>query len=425
MSACALARMFYDWKSGESIIRSFFSAIKPVPGGIVFGTDLKMKSFPWVTAVLIYINTIMFFVLPDKAVSAGTFFPYGSPSLVHILFSTFSSAFLHADFSHLMGNMFFLWAFGSMLESRVGSSRFFGLYFKCIVLSNLLVLFFLFKQAFSLGIPVNSFHSLGASGAISGLIGVFAVRCFFANIKLSLPFFGIPFLSIPLKVQATLLIALFFFLDVRGSVIQFTDEDSHIDYWAHVGGYLGGLIMGFKMRMYREASKEALEARAERLMNTPFRRKDAMSVYKDLLKQDPENETALYCLFRHYKINPMKSEPYFLRIMQILTKKNFPEAVRLFEDNYPYYMNALPGWILLRLGHYFYNIADLPKAWQCLERASEKQGPWQPKSLFTLGLALEEMGQSAMAKETLENVTERYRYSPFHEPSLRKLAEIV
>ncbi len=183
--------------------------------------------------------------------------------------------------------------------------------------------------------------------------------------------------------------------------------------------------MGFKMRMYREASKEALEDRAERLMNTPFRRKDAMSVFKDLLKQDPENETALYSLFRHYKINPIKSEPYFLRIMQILTKKNFPEAVRLFEDNYPYYMNALPGWILLRLGHYFYNIEDLPKAWQCLERASEKQGPWQPKSLFTLGLALEEMGQSAMAKETLENVTERYRYRPFHEPSLRKLAEIV
>ncbi len=126
MSACALARMFYDWKSGESIIRSFFSSIKPIPGGFIFGTNLKMKSFPWVTASLICSNTFLFFVLSSEAVNTGTFFPHGNPSFVHILLSVFSSAFLHSDFSHLVGNMIFLWVFGSILESRVGSSRFWG-----------------------------------------------------------------------------------------------------------------------------------------------------------------------------------------------------------------------------------------------------------------------------------------------------------
>ena len=114
-----------DWSSNNKpLAQAIWDNIRPVPPGLVYGTDLKEYGSPRVTVALVVINSLFFFALPEEVVDAGIFFPYGDPSLTHSTISLFTSAFLHADFSHLSGNMIFLLAFGGAVEPRIGSKRF-------------------------------------------------------------------------------------------------------------------------------------------------------------------------------------------------------------------------------------------------------------------------------------------------------------
>ncbi len=186
---------------GDSFFRGFIRYIKPIPPGLVWGTDLKRNVFPWITALIIVSNVIIFFNAGEDLINACIFLPYGDPGPFHIFISIFSSAFLHGSPSHLIGNMFFLWTFGSTVEPRVGADKFVALYFLSIFLSTLIGCIFL--VALSVYGPsfesLRSYHSLGASGAISGVMGLFVVRCYFAKVTVGIPVLFLPFISMKMK----------------------------------------------------------------------------------------------------------------------------------------------------------------------------------------------------------------------------------
>jgi len=212
-----LVRIFYDWSSNErTITGSIFHYLVPIPPALIFSTDLRRNSFPRVTTIIIIINGIVFAFASRKTINLFAFPPHGDPSYIDILISVFTSAFLHADFSHFAGNMIFLWVFGSAIEPRIGSLRYLLFYFLCIISSKLIVISLLIFQSAQLDSTyvLGNFHSIGASGAIAGIMGIFVVRCFFARISVSLPFFLIPFLSFSFKIQGVLLISLFFAIDI-------------------------------------------------------------------------------------------------------------------------------------------------------------------------------------------------------------------
>jgi membrane associated rhomboid family serine protease len=118
-----IVRTIYSWTIGESFFGDLWRFIKPLPSGIVYSNDLKNDGIPWITLSIVLLNCFIFITLTEPFIDDWVFPPYGDFSTIQIIISVFTSAFLHADFSHLFGNMVFLWAFGSAVETRVGAIR--------------------------------------------------------------------------------------------------------------------------------------------------------------------------------------------------------------------------------------------------------------------------------------------------------------
>jgi membrane associated rhomboid family serine protease len=386
LPAVVIIRIVFDWAvKSESFVINLFRILRPfkylenLPSDIVFKADHKKFNFPWVTLILVLCNTAIYFSVSEEVSKEFIFTPYGNPSVPHILISVFTSAFLHVSASHLFGNMLFLLIFGSFVESKIGSIRFLAVFFLCMIASKIMDVALLKCQSpdSSLMLTLKNFHSLGASGAVTGIMGLFVVRCFFARLMPCSPFLSLPFLSVPVGLHGTLLVSSFFASDVFGGLEMF-QSGTEINHWAHLGGYLGGFILGYCLNLHKEASKEALEVKSEILTRK-----------KAIRKGGKLHEAALKFLLEHYKYDEKKGEFYFVRLLQALIGNNFQKAIEIFLAYYPNYVNALPGNTLLSIGLHFYSTADFEKAGKCLQLAACKTGPWQGRAKLYLARTLD------------------------------------
>lgn len=161
-----------------------------------------------------------------------------------------SSQFLHGGFLHLAGNMLFLWIFGNNVEDRLGHVKYLIFYLACGVLATLAQWFF----SQTSGIP-----SLGASGAIAGVLGAYVVR--FPNIEvLTLIPLGIFFTTV--RIPAIFFLGFWFVqqalygvtsLEARTNIGM---ESGGIAYWAHAGGFVFGAILGPLLGLLEPKSQE-------------------------------------------------------------------------------------------------------------------------------------------------------------------------
>jgi membrane associated rhomboid family serine protease len=149
----------------------------------------------------------------------------------------FTSQFLHGSWWHLISNMVFLWVFGNNIEDRLGHIKYLIFYLSCGALAALCQYF----------INMNStIPSLGASGAISGILGAYLIRFPHSQV-LSLVFLG--FFVTTIRIPAIILIGLFFIQNVISGFasLQVTAnmsvESGGVAYWAHIGGFVFGIIL--------------------------------------------------------------------------------------------------------------------------------------------------------------------------------------
>ncbi len=224
------------------------------------GTDARVPRTPWVTWSLVAANVFVFAAihLTPGAVAAsyGWAFKAAHPTIG----SALASLFMHADPLHLLGNMLFLSVFGPALESRIGGLRFIICYLACGWLSNL-------AQAAAIlsWIPeLASVPIVGASGAISGLMGLFLVRLYFARLR----FASMTMLLLHGTVRPTRFtlpaivgIALWFGLTIAQAIALEAPETAYV---AHLGGALLGASFGFAMGLASEGRLEHHLARAKR-----------------------------------------------------------------------------------------------------------------------------------------------------------------
>lgn len=150
----------------------------------------------------------------------------------------FTSQFLHGGFLHLAGNMLYLWIFGNNVEDQMGHGRFLLFYLLCGLLANLVQWFF----AMDSGIP-----SLGASGAIAGVMGAYIFRFPEVQILTLVPIGPFP---LPLQIPAIFYLGLWFLQQAFYGVASLEAptmigmEAGGIAYWAHAGGFLIGALLG-------------------------------------------------------------------------------------------------------------------------------------------------------------------------------------
>jgi membrane associated rhomboid family serine protease len=149
-----------------------------------------------------------------------------------------SSMFLHGGFGHIIGNMWFLWIFGDNIELRFGRLRFLVFYLVTGVLAGLTHVFLN---------PDSTIPTVGASGAISGVLGAYMVLYPRVRVKTLVPIFV--FLQI-FRVPAILFLGVWFLGQALG-IMSGGDGASSVAFGAHVGGFVAGLLFGLFERIRR------------------------------------------------------------------------------------------------------------------------------------------------------------------------------
>jgi membrane associated rhomboid family serine protease len=217
---------------------------------IPIGDDnLKNQGPAFVTIAFIALNFLAFFLelaQPGEAELQALLTAWGVvpleytrgidiPPLIDLpVWSTlFTSMFLHGGWAHVLGNMLFLWVFGDNIEHRIGAFRFFVFYIACGVAAALAHIWFS---------PLSSIPTVGASGAISGVLGGYLLM-FPRNRVYVLTWGGVA--TVPAVFMLGLWILMQFVSQV-GDIATTGDtggESGGIAYVAHIGGFIVGMIL--------------------------------------------------------------------------------------------------------------------------------------------------------------------------------------
>jgi len=209
---------------------------------------IPSRSTPYITVTLIVINTVAWLyeltipgdLLPVYLQLYGVVpADFSTPTLV-------SSMFLHGSWSHFIGNMWYLWIFGDNVEDRVGHGRFIAFYLLCGVVAAL------GHVAMD---PASTLPTIGASGAIAGVMGAYFVLYPQSRVLTLIPLvFYVEIIELP----AVFLLGFWFVMQLfNAGVIAVTSNSSSggIAFVAHVAGFVAGLAGVFVFRKRRRTTE--------------------------------------------------------------------------------------------------------------------------------------------------------------------------
>jgi membrane associated rhomboid family serine protease len=143
--------------------------------------------------------------------------------------TVFTSMFMHGGWMHLIGNMLYLWIFADNVEDRLGHGRFVVFYVLCGIAAAL---------AQALPDPDSQIPMVGASGAISGVLGAYLLLYPRAHVLVLIPLGP---LSQLVRLPALLVLGLWFALQLASEL--FASEGAGVAFRAHIGGFVAGLLL--------------------------------------------------------------------------------------------------------------------------------------------------------------------------------------
>lgn len=207
---------------------------------------IPSRSFPIVTILLIVLNGIVFIFELSLGEHLNTFinifgivparyFHYLSvdTNLFLAFFPFFTSQFLHGGWFHLIGNIWFLWIFGDNVEDHVGHLKFLAFYLFCGLLAGL---------AHGYTNPGSKIPTVGASGAIAGVMGAYIILYPKARVLTLVPIiFFIQIIELP----AYLFLGIWFLIQSFSGVTSLTASQGccGVAWWAHIGGFAVGALI--------------------------------------------------------------------------------------------------------------------------------------------------------------------------------------
>jgi membrane associated rhomboid family serine protease len=212
-------------------------------------TPLQVIRFQYVTGALIAINVVVFLMTGAFTSEAGLWgfaSAYGivPVELIHVVdpvgshnpipepLTLITYQFLHGGWMHLISNMLFLWVFADNIEDAFGHVGFLIFYLLCGIAAGLM---------HTLVQAQSPAPLIGASGAVSGVLASYLLLYPKARIWILL------FMRIPIRISALWALGGWFALQIV-SVFITTDDDVQVAWWAHIGGFLAGLVLTFVLR---------------------------------------------------------------------------------------------------------------------------------------------------------------------------------
>jgi len=217
--------------------------------------NIFRKHFPAVTWLIILVNVVIFSmesslnqdvlgqiidrfaIVPARYGSSGSFL--GLQLQISVYLPLLTSMFMHGSWLHVIGNMWFLYLFGASVEDRMGRWRYFFFYILCGIMAGLSYIYFDLQST----VP-----SVGASGAVAGVMGAYLVLFPAARIVTLILIIIFPFY---VELPAMLYIGFWFCLQVLLEMIDASSPGigGGVAWWAHIGGFVTGLLLLFPFRL--------------------------------------------------------------------------------------------------------------------------------------------------------------------------------
>lgn len=209
----------------------FTYSYSTVPGEILTGQDIVSDSH----------------ILRDPYTNEKFLLPGLGITPIPVWLTLITSMFMHGGWAHLLGNMMYLWVFGDNIENRLGHLRYLFFYLLVGIIASLTHVFTTNFMGGSLLIP-----SLGASGAISGILGAYILLYPRRSVHV---FFIFTIISVPALLALGLWIV---FQIVNGLGALGGSEAGGVAYAAHIGGFFAGLLL---IKMFAPAEEQVYKRR--------------------------------------------------------------------------------------------------------------------------------------------------------------------
>jgi membrane associated rhomboid family serine protease len=210
----------------------------------------RSHSFPFITVLLIVLNGLVFFYelslghqeplnrfMREFALIPALFTNpkfWAQNGILMAIFPLFSSMFLHGGWLHFLGNMLYLWVFGDNVEDRLGHFRYLFFYLICGLAAAFLHIF---------TNPGSSVPTLGASGAIAGVLGAYLILFPGARVLTLVPiFFFFQLVELPALIFLGFWFVMQFFSGAL-SLVAANGQMGGTAWWAHIGGFVAGMLM--------------------------------------------------------------------------------------------------------------------------------------------------------------------------------------
>ncbi len=211
---------------------------------------IPARSYPIVTVSLIVVNVLVFIFelsLGERlseffdlfGVVPATYFELkesGAPFFL-VYYPFLTSMFLHGGWMHLIGNMIYLWVFGDNVEDKMGHFRFLLFYILCGIVA---------VYAHIYTNPHSEVPTVGASGAISGVLGAYFVLFPHSRVIALIPLF---FFFDLIEVSAFVFLGFWFILQFFNGIASLSAATyattGGVAWWAHIGGFVAGVVLSF------------------------------------------------------------------------------------------------------------------------------------------------------------------------------------
>jgi len=415
----ALFILFIQLKSiltGNTFLETLADYCTFIPFNYPEKESLIEKNFN-ATYALILINVFIHYGMMSLGPDAVNFvhdyltFLPAKLSFWNLLISPLACNFFHADEAHLWGNMIFLWIFGLVLERRIGWKRLVFVYLTTGLFSSF------FSVYLHLVIRQEVISSLGASGAISGLLGIFALRLFYKRMIFPVPFLG--FLSIlfglnlKVRISSLALAGIYFFYDLVGAAGSFSAHGASIDYFGHIGGFLSGLYLGSKFKFPKKALEEMMVERARAAMEIKGDNREAERLLKIVLEENSDQIEALLTLARIKTKGQQKEEAkeFYLRAINLLGEKDREKATEVFSEYFSCYRDILETKKMLPLLEPLERSGKLLILIRVLEKLIDRPDvppSLRPQLIFRLAWLYEQLEFYESARQRYEQLLKEY-----------------
>ena len=210
---------------------------------------IPSRTTPFVTVGIIAANVLAFWF--ELSLPAGTrqvlIRDFGIVPAAFAWPTLLSSMFLHGGWLHIIGNMWFLWIFGDNVEDRLGHGRYLAFYLLCGVVAGI---------AQALVSPDSYIPTIGASGAIAGVMGAYFVL--YPRSRVLTLIWLFVFVDI-IEIPAVFFLGFWFLMQLFsgvGSVAQTAGNHGGVAFWAHVAGFLFGVAAVF---VFRRSERQRVE----------------------------------------------------------------------------------------------------------------------------------------------------------------------